>query len=181
MHDSTITQIRHRAGLLESWVTIDFNPENDPTLFDMDVKARNHTLEPEEVREFQRWLVSKRSEFIRLYHGTWDGHDVINKGLLPTTTKRRNSYQSSSGYVYLTYDPQRARSFGSMAYPGRGIVVYAADVLVRSLHPDKDQLANMRSVGYDIGDSLAESFIYGAGARVKGKVTNISVFREFPR
>lgn len=174
---SEIAEIRRRAGLQESFAIVDFDPKVNSLVHDLEVKAKMGTIDPNEVNQLQRFLNSRKSEFIRLYHGTSASIDPIaTGGLLPTSTNRRNSYQSSSGFVYLAYDPERAKQFGKMAFPKDQITVWVAEVLIRSLVPDIDQLNNMRSVGYDVGNSLAESFIWGGGARRKGKITNISMY-----
>lgn len=162
----------------ESFASLDFNPSVDPTVHDLEMKAKSGTLDPKEIKQFQRFLNSKKTEFIRMYHGTSANIDPISTGgLLPTSAKRRNSMQSASGYVYLAYDPGRAASFAKMAFPQDEINIWVAEVTVRSLVPDKDQLNNQRSVGYDVGNSLAESFIYGGGARHKGAIQNISLYQ----
>jgi hypothetical protein len=57
---------------------------------------------------------------------------------LPTSAKRRNSYQSTSGYVYLSVWPSLARTFGELGNPYDDVVVYAVDIKVKELKPDLD-------------------------------------------
>lgn len=138
---------------------------------------------PETVKNLVSWLKQDPNRFVRLYHGTAAKHNVMVEGLLPTSGSRRNSLHSGSGYVYLSVFPTSAEDFARMAYPGKDIVVYAVDISIRRLKPDKDQLRNKRYWGgekyQDIGNSLAESLIYGHGARVEGKINpmQISVFK----
>lgn len=150
---------------------LDFDPRKSNTLFDLDVAGSRNSADPKAVVNFKKMLA--KDSPIRLYHGTAVKHDVWDKGLLPTSTTRRRSIQSGSGYVYLTYDPMRALTFAQMGYPKEGpYVVYSVVVPVRMLKPDPDQLANKRMWGErpDIGTSLVDSLIYGAGARVKGAI-----------
>jgi hypothetical protein len=165
---------------------IDFNPEVTRELFDLDLAASRDALDPKAHKKFRQFLFQHKNDNIRLYHGTSDQHDVMNQGLLPTSAKRRLSLQSGSGYVYLSYDPRRALSFATYGYPGQQrYVVYAVTVPIRKLKPDPDQLRNKRMWGErpDIGSSLADSLIYGSGARVQGRIEpwQISVYGYFDR
>lgn len=121
-----------------------------------------------DVKEFQDILRCNKESYIILYHGTSEKNDIAKEGLLRTNRKRRNSYQSESGYVYLSIFPSFARMFGEIAYPHDHVCVYAVRLKVRELLPDKDQLRNKRLFGnLDIGNTLSDSFIFGHGARVK--------------
>lgn len=159
--------------IITEWVVHDFNPAVSTKLFDLDVAAHNGTLDPDDKKAFASFLRDHPNDFIRLYHGTAAKHEVMAKGLLPTSTNRRLSLQSGSGYVYLAYDPRTALDFARMGYSGQytPLVVYAVDVTIRRLLPDRDQLADKRHyAGIDVGDTLADSLIYGRTARVKGKI-----------
>jgi len=120
------------------------------------------------VAKMKAWLVSHsdkyRNEYTVLYHGTDPSLPIEREGLKRTTIKRRRSYQSKPGYVYLAATPERAESFGKLGNQGKA-QVFAVRVLVRKLKADIDQLNNHRSIGENIGNSLAESIIYGGGAR----------------
>lgn len=79
--------------------------------------------------------------------------------------------QSATGFVYLSIYPQSARTFGELAYPRKQVTVYAVDIKIKELLPDKDQLRNKRLYGqFDIDDTLADSLIFGHGARVKRNI-----------
>ncbi len=136
------------------------------------------------IERLAKWLREHRMDFVRMYHGTSVRNDVMGKGLLPTTTSRRNSYQSASGYVYLSIYPGMAYQFGRMAslnasddVNGNRVSVYAVDLTVRRLSADLDQLANKRAGGLLVGNSLAESIVYGSGARVKGRIDPMTICR----
>ena len=107
--------------------------------------------------------------YIKMYHATSPNINILEEGLKPTTTSRRRSYQSESGYVYLANTPQRAKFFGDLGNQGES-VVYEVVVPVNKLYPDTDQLNNLRSTGVKVGNSLEESLVYGGGARFKGKI-----------
>lgn len=136
-----------------------------PLPFEEGVPAKDKVLA---VRE---WLKQNDSIYIPtytvMYHGTGIGVPVLEKGLLPTTPLRRRSYQSESGYVYLANTPERAKNFGDLGNSSRSIV-YEVLVPVNKLSADTDQLTNLRAAGVNVGNSLAESIVYGGGARVKG-------------
>ena len=124
-----------------------------------------------EVKDFSDFLRRNNEEYITLYHGTSSRHEIAKEGLLRTNRKRRNSYQSQSGYVYLSVFPSSARLFGEIAYPYDKVCVYAVCLKVRELCADKDQLRNKRLFGgFEIGNTLSESLIFGHGARVKRDV-----------
>ena len=150
---------------------LDFAPMVTRALFDLDLAAAREPLTERQRRDFRRLLARDRD--VRLYHATSTEHPVWARGLLPTSSKRRRSYQSGSGYVYLSYDPMRALGFAAHGYPGQGpYVVYAVVMPVRQLRPDPDQLANKRyhCERPDIGHTLTDSMIHGGGARVKGRI-----------
>lgn len=114
---------------------------------------------------------------IRLYHGTSANfkEDILSNGLKHTTKDRRNTYGSSSGYVYMSVFPGMARQFAELAFPRTDVVVFQVDIYVRDpkLVPDKDQLANLRresSHGRHLKDSIGHSILYGRGLRYKGDI-----------
>ena len=107
--------------------------------------------------------------YIKFYHGTDPSIDIEKEGLLPTTKSRRRSFQSTSGYVYLANTPERAKVFGEMGNQGKS-VVYEVIVPGHGLLADKDQLNNQRAAGVNVGNSVAESIVYGGGVRIKGKI-----------
>ena len=125
------------------------------------------------VGEFNKWLKTHKEDYVRLYHGTGARHDILGKGILKTTMRRRNSIQSESGYVYLTVYPDTARTFGELGNPYDKVKVYSVVVKIKELKPDTDQLKNKRLWNADmseLGDTLADSLIYGSGARVKRNI-----------
>lgn len=125
------------------------------------------TLQTHIVKYFNDWLKEHKNDYVRLYHGTSSSNraSVLKKGILRTTERRRKSYQSSSGFAYLSRWPTMAKTFGDMNnYSDTD--VWAVDVKIGDLKPDLDQLANKRQAGTLCGDSLAESLLLGNGARV---------------
>lgn len=124
-------------------------------------------------KELRQWFDKHkdlyRNESVVMYHATEIWLPITEEGLKPTTAVRRLSYQSQSGFVYLAATPERAKAFGDIGNQGKSRV-YAVNVLVRKLRPDRDQLNNARSVGNLVGNSLAESVLWGGGARVKGAI-----------
>lgn len=127
----------------------------------------------QKVKTLQAWLKSHsdryKNESVVLYHATGIRIPIASQGLKPTSATRRRSYQSTPGYVYLAATPERAKNFGDLGNQSQSRV-YAVSVLLRHLKADLDQLVNQRSTGQDIGNSLAESILFGGGARVKGAI-----------
>ena len=120
---------------------------------------------------FSKWLRQHREDYVRLYHGTDSDIPILKDGLKKTSTWTKKSIQSATGFVYLSIYPQSARTFGELAYPRKQVTVYAVDIKIKELLPDKDQLRNKRIYGqFDIDDTLADSLIFGHGARVKRNI-----------
>ena len=130
---------------------------------------------PSESRaaEMKEWLKRHGSRFTptytAMYHATGENIPVMEKGLLPTSSTRRRSYQSESGYVYLAATPERAKTFGDLGNSSKSIV-YEVIVPVYKLMPDTDQLFNLRNAGTSVGTSIEESIVYAGGARIKGAI-----------
>lgn len=126
----------------------------------------------QDIDELNKFFRKNQYKALRLYHGTSIEHDIENDGLLKTKVKTKKSLQSQPGYVYLSLYKGMAKTFGEMAYPRKDIVVYEVHIQIKSLLPDKDQLYNKRLYGSDknIGDTLADSAIYGSGFRVKADI-----------
>ena len=129
------------------------------------------TPSPEKVKEMAAWIKEHsdlyKNYYVELYHGTDPSLPILEQGLKPTSATRRRSYQSSNGYVYLAVTPERAKSFGDAGNEGHS-VVYAVQIPVRTMLPDKDQLANHRSVGNipdALSDSIAVSIVYAGTVR----------------
>ena len=134
---------------------------------ELDRYLRNNNVTSEDVNQFQRWLNRNKENYVRLYHGTASNNPISEQGILRTTANRKKSYQSESGYVYLSRYPSSARLFGEMNNTTGRTAVYAVDVKIKELLPDTDQLNNQRAVGNNVGNTLAESLIFGNGARVR--------------
>lgn len=145
---------------------IDLNntPELNKYLFQSGDKP-NKSL----VKEFNNWLKENADKYVRLYHGTSSNNPIQEQGIKRTTQRNKKSFQSRNGYVYLSRFPDTARFFGEMNNYG-DTTVYAVDVKIKDLLPDLDQINNKRSLDFGIGNTLADSLVYGNGARVKRDV-----------
>ena len=128
----------------------------------------------EKVKKVKAWLRKYCDKYsfdrVRFYHGTDKNIPVLEEGLKPTSKARRRSLQSESGYVYLAATYEDARMFGNMGSGTNDCAVYCVDILPCDMKADIDQLSNMRSVGWDVGNTVAESIVYGGGVRVKGSI-----------
>ena len=98
---------------------------------------------------------------------------ILEEGLLPTTDKRRRSYQSTNGYVYLASNRDKAERFGSLGN-SNDFCTFGALVKTTDISMDMDQLRNKKAAqwGYveEIKDTLADSIWHGGGVRVKGMI-----------
>ena len=135
-----------------------------------------------QIKEMNSWLREHKMSYINLYHGTPESNkaNILAKGLLPTSISRTNSMQSQFGYVYLALSPSNSKlfaTFGGAKGDDAPVTIFEVTCLVANVMPDHDQLKNKRMAteDYSIGDSLADSFIYGHGARVKGKISNMQL------
>lgn len=103
----------------------------------------------ENISEFNKWLKEHKDDYVRLYHGTSSTNPIKEQGIKTTTATRRKSYQSESGYVYLSRFPTMAKAFGEMNNPGK-TSVYSVDLKISELKSDLDQLKNKRMVGMSL-------------------------------
>jgi hypothetical protein len=132
---------------------------------------------PEAVLRLARWLRANPDGWVRLYHGTAAPVPGANQGLFPTSTRRRNSLQSRSGYVSFSIFPGHAKMFALLAFPRRSVTVYGVDLRVRELVPDLDQLRNQRAWAERcVKPTLAHGLAYGHGPQVKGAVSAARLF-----
>lgn len=141
------------------------------------------SLDDPRVNNFEKWLRANRQRFVTMYHGTTvPKEDVLYKGLLPTSATRRRSYQSTSGYVYLSIYQNMAHEFAKMGDPmhANQAIVWAVEIAIGRLLPDLDQLANKRMGGVEVEDKLSHSILYGHGARVKGKIDPVQIHLASP-
>lgn len=124
------------------------------------------------VKQFNKWLKDHKNEECELYHGTDASLPILKEGLKKTSSKTKKSYQSQTGFVYLSIYPSMAETFGSMSYGGKKVSVYAVTLKIKELLPDKDQLHNKRRWAEieDLGNTLAESLNVGSGARIKRNI-----------
>ena len=130
------------------------------------------TPDPKMLKDLGSFLQANKNDpfvTIRLYHGTDADHPIDKDGLKATRASTAKSLQSAHGYVYLSVYPSMAKTFGEMAYPRKQISVYAVDVPLTKLLPDKDQLKNKRHfAGIETKGTLLDSLVVGHGARLKG-------------
>ena len=112
-------------------------------------------------------------KYMIFFHGTASSlkDKILNEGLLPTSTNRRRSYQSTNGYVYLANSYNRAQMFGNLGN-GDKICVFAVLVKTTDIKIDLDQLRNQQIANPDIEikQTLGDSMYYGGGVRVKGMI-----------
>lgn len=123
------------------------------------------------IKKLNKILKDNKNSLIRLYHGTSPKHDILKQGILTTKAKTKRSMQSEVGYVYLSIYPDTAKTFGNFGYAITDASVYEVLVPIKDIKPDKDQLKNKRMFGeMEVGDTLADSILYGSGVRVKGDI-----------
>ncbi|MEZ8295848.1 hypothetical protein AB6D11_18665 [Vibrio splendidus] len=131
----------------------------------------------QDIHRFGEWLKhasssdSNATQYVVMYHGTLSSHPIPTQGLLRTNNRRKRSHQSCTGYVYVNLYPSMAKTFAEFSYPNQDVTVYAVKVPIADLLVDTDQLRNKRLFSGDnhplILSTLADSLLYGSGARVK--------------
>ena len=175
MNESTIDDVVIEDAQKEKeFLTSDINGEHN--VINLMTNSDTSIIYNEEASQkqrlaFSKWLRQHREDYVRLYHGTDSEIPILKDGLKKTSIRTKKSMQSATGFVYLSIYPQSARTFGELAYPRKQVTVYAVDIKIKELLPDKDQLRNKRLYGqFDIDDTLADSLIFGHGARVKRNI-----------
>lgn len=160
-----------------SFIDSSYNTKKDDVLDFYNDPLLNQYFSGEE--EDQRKCVKMLNKILKersmgmgiFYHGTNPEFDIMGTGLLKTSSKSKRSMQSATGYTYLTIYPAMAKTFGDMAYGISDAAVYQVIVPIMHLKPDLDQLKNRRMFANDdCGNTLADSLIYGKGARVQGNI-----------
>lgn len=138
----------------------------------------------ENIKALNDFLRSNKGNLIRLYHGTGANNDIENEGLKTTKETTKKSFQSQTGFVYLSIFKDSAKLFGDVAYPYQDTKVVEVEIAISNLKADKDQLYNMRmDTGKEIGETLGDSAIHGNGFRVKGNIPpymikNMKIFKK---
>lgn len=134
--------------------------------------------DPKLFKEFNIWLKQNPNKVIRLYHGADKNSPIVDQGLLKASPNRRKSLASSHGFVYLSPFKETAEIFGKIGNP-YGYTVYTVDLPIRLLKPDKDQLANKKIGNSNIGNTLADSIIYGRSVSVKDNIPPYMINRTY--
>ncbi|KAB7891453.1 hypothetical protein [Poseidonibacter ostreae] len=130
-----------------------------------------------ELKAFNSFLRANKEESVILFHGTSSEYNIKEDGIKKTTARTRKSIQTTLGYVYASVFKELAQIFGEMANPHNEISVYAIKVKVKDLKADLDQLTNKRRWGENenIGNTLADSLVFGRGARIKRNIEDYEV------
>lgn len=135
----------------------------------------------ESVKKLNKLLSKNKDKQLKLFHGTHPDIQILEEGLLKTTLKTKKSYQSETGYVYLSIYPESAKLFGDLAYGIQNSTVYEINVPILYCKPDLDQLRNVNLESPNVyGKTLGDSIIYGNGVRVKGNIPPymIKIFKK---
>lgn len=163
--------------------------ENDKTIFDF--PGFNENPKKADKQKLNKFIKEQKANIytpieITFFHGSsiMDFEKILDKGILPTTKKNRNSYQSSSGFVYLTPYLYIAQIFGNYAAHWRqhssfnnekaNSIIYKIDVSITNLSPDRDQIINKNKNKLEheqpLSFNFAESLIEGKSIRNKGMI-----------
>ena len=179
-------QFRKSEKTLAKLDEADAIPENgEPPLKVRDISGEHDVLRLADLikgkseDELRRFLRDNKDSYVRLYHGT--GADV-SEGLKRTSSKNKRTPNSTHGFVYLAADPSVARRYGEFGYPGKSVSVYAVDVKVRDLLPDKDSIfLARRDSGMDVSDDLASSLFNTGNARVRRDIMPYEMHQLHPK
>jgi hypothetical protein len=108
---------------------------------------------------------------LKVYHGTSPKLPILKDGLKTTKSGTSHTTQSTFGYTYFSIYPSMAKTFGNMGWGIDNAVIYECLIPTCEIEPDTDQLRNKRLYGgFDMGNTIGESIIYGHGIRVKGDI-----------
>jgi len=121
-------------------------------------------------KDINSYFKKHKLDSIVLYHGTHPRNNILEEGLLKTTTKRRLSYQSTSGFVYLSIFPDKAKMYSDIGYGISNSIIYKITIPIEYIKPDLDNLYNKTIVGYDVKETLADSLIFTHTFRVAGNI-----------
>ena len=179
-------QFRKSEKTLAKLDEADAIPENgEPPLKVRDISGEHDVFRLSDLikgkseDELRRFLRGNKDSYVRLYHGT--GADV-SEGLKRTSSKNKRTPNSTHGFVYLAADPSVARRYGEFGYPGKSVSVYAVDVKVRDLLPDKDSIfLARRDSGMDVSDDLASSLFNTGNARVGRDIMPYEMHQLHPK
>jgi len=136
------------------------------------------------IKIISDWMKSYNQKYdiryVVMYHAAKKNAPVLEKGLLPGNSSRKNFGVSENGYVYLAVTPAMAKVFGDMAHNG-SYVIYEVIVPIGKLVPDKCRLQHTAPEGVK-GRGLVQSFVYAGSARVKGSIERwqIKLYDEKP-
>jgi len=138
----------------------------------MEIKADMWEITKKEIDNLNKWFKDNKDNYIKLYHWTSPDWKILDEWLKATINKSKKSIQSQPWFVYLSFDPSRAKTFWEMWYAWKTPKVYEVKVKIWDLKPDLDQIWNKRYWGenQDIWDTLADSLLYGKWFRVKWNI-----------
>lgn len=147
-----------------------------------DIRHHLSVLPEMSENNLRNFIRGRRREYVVLYHGTTRerAERIIVEGLKPTTSTRRNSYQSASGYCYLTPDHEMAKAYamhGAPMAPDHTVLRIIARF--NRLQPDGDNIANkQREAGIVIASNAISSIAHCHSVRVRGRIgpESISIF-----
>lgn len=170
--DDLIEQVWKHTEWFKEWKLFDISPQSKSKISKMEIKADNWEITKTDIDSLNKWFKDNKDNYIKLYHWTSPQWNILDEWLKATSSKTARSLQSWKWYVYLSFDPARAKTFWEMAYAWKTPKVYEIKVKIWDLLADTDQLWNKRYWGenQNIWNTLADSLLYWKWFRVKWNI-----------
>lgn len=170
--DDLIENVWDYTEWFKKWKLFDISPQSKSKISSMEIKADMWKIKPEEINNLNKWFRENKENYIKLYHWTSPEWKILDEWLRATSNKTAKSLQSWRWYVYLSFDPSRAKTFWEMAYAWKIPKVYEVKVKIWDLLADTDQIWNKRYwwENQNIWNTLADSLLYWKWFKVKGNI-----------
>jgi hypothetical protein len=170
--DDLVENVWKYTDWFKEWKLFDISPQSKSKISKMEIKADMWEITKSEIDNLNKWFKDNKDNYIKLYHWTSPDWKILDEWLKATTNKSKKSIQSQPWFVYLSFDPSRAKLFWEMWYAWKTPKVYEVKVKIWDLKPDLDQIWNKRYwwENQNIWDTLADSLLYGKWFRVKWNI-----------
>jgi len=170
--DDLIENVWKYTEWFKEWKLFDISPQSKSKISSMEIKADMWEITQKDIDWLNKWFKENKDNYIKLYHWTSPQWNILDEWLKATSRKTAKSLQSWWWYVYLSFDPSRAKTFWEMAYAWKTPKVYEVKVKIWDLLADTDQIWNKRYwwENQNIWDTLADSLLYGKWFKVKWNV-----------
>lgn len=170
--DDLIENVWKHTEWFKEWKLFDISPQSKSKISSMEIKADMWEITKKDIDWLNKWFKENKDNYIKLYHWTSPEWDILGEWLKATSKKTSRSLQSWQWYVYLSFDPARAKTFWEMAYAWKIPKVYEVKVRIWDLLADTDQIWNKRYwwENQNIWNTLADSLLYWKWFKIKWNI-----------